>query len=79
MSGDQDKRIEKAAEHLGSGALKMIKAILMKHDVAITEAGEEAIEAAVKAEREACAKLCGDMVFYTGYDCAAAIRVRGSA
>ena len=85
MSGDHntnqdyDKRIEKAAEHLGSGALKMIKAILMKHDVAIIEAGQEAIEAAVKAEREACAQLCGDMVFYTGYDCAAAIRARGSA
>jgi hypothetical protein len=28
-------------------------------------------------EREACAKLCDDMVLYTGYDCAAAIRVRG--
>jgi len=79
MIGDQDKRIEKAAEHLGSGALKMIKAILMKHDVAIIEASQEAIDAAVLAEREACAKVCYDMVFYTGYDCAAAIRARGSA
>ena len=52
MSGDQDKRIEKAAEHLGSGALKMIKAILIKHDAAIIEASQEAIEAAVLAERE---------------------------
>jgi hypothetical protein len=56
MSGDhninQDKRLEKAAEHLGSGALKMIKAILMKHDAAIIEASQEAIEAAVLAERE---------------------------
>ena len=31
------------------------------------------------AEREACAKLCDDMVLYTGYDCAAAIRARGNA
>jgi len=28
-------------------------------------------------EREACAKVCDDMVLYTGYDCAAAIRARG--
>jgi hypothetical protein len=30
-------------------------------------------------EREACAKVCDDMVLYTGYDCAAAIRARGQA
>ena len=30
-------------------------------------------------EREACAKVCDDMVLYTGYDCAAAIRARGEA
>jgi hypothetical protein len=29
-------------------------------------------------EREACAKICDDMVLYTGYDCAAAIRNRGN-
>ena len=58
MSGDHNanqdygKRIDKAAEHLGAGALKMIKAILMKHDAAIIEASQEAIEAAVLAERE---------------------------
>ncbi len=79
MNQDYGKRIDKAAEHLGSGALKMIKAILMKHDAAIIEASQEAIDAAVLAEREACAKVCYDMVFYTGYDCAAAIRARGSA
>jgi hypothetical protein len=32
----------------------------------------------IAAEREACAKLCDDMVLYTGYDCAAAIRARGN-
>jgi len=79
MNQDYGKRIDKAAEHLGSGALKMIKVILMKHDAAIIEASQEAIDAAVLAEREACAKVCYDMVFYTGYDCAAAIRARGSA
>jgi hypothetical protein len=29
------------------------------------------------AEREACAKVCDEMVLYTGFDCAAAIRARG--
>ena len=93
MSGDhnmnQDKRIEKAAEHLGSGALKMIKAILMKHDAAIIEASQEAIEAAVLAEREACAKVCDEIVArYRHADdapemvaanwCADGVRARGS-
>jgi len=27
-------------------------------------------------EREACAKVCDEMVLYTGYDCAGAIRAR---
>jgi hypothetical protein len=78
------KRIDKAAEHLGSGALKMIKAILIKHDAAIIEASQEAIEAAVLAEREACAKVCDDIdAEYGGEDvlatwCAKAIRARGS-
>ena len=57
MKQDYEKRIDKFAEHLGAGALKMIKAILMKHDAAIIEASQEAIDAAVLAEREACAKL----------------------
>ncbi len=49
--------IDKAAEHLGANALKMIKLILLKHDAAIIEASQEAIVAAVLAEREACAKV----------------------
>ena len=52
MKQDYEKRIDKFAEHLGAGALKMIKAILMKHDAAIIEASQEAIDAAVLAERE---------------------------
>jgi len=59
---DYGKRIDKAAEHLGSGALEMIKAILIKHDAAIIEASQEAIDAAVLAEREACAKVCDEIV-----------------
>ena len=39
---------------------------------------EAAIADAVAAEREACAVLCEDMVLYTGYDCAASIRARGT-
>lgn len=64
MSGDHnanqdyDKKINAAAEHLGAGALKMIKAILLKHDAAIIEASQEAIEAAVAAEREAIMEIC---------------------
>ena len=95
MSGDHNanqdygKRIDKAAEHLGAGALKMIKAILMKHDAAIIEASQEAIEAAVLAEREACAKVCDEIVArYRHADdapemvaanwCADGVRARGS-
>jgi len=85
MSGDQDKRIEKAAEHLGSGALKMIKAILIKHDAAIIEASQEAIEAAVLAEREEIAsefeKLHESVRHLNNYWLHAAkyVRARGSA
>lgn len=53
-----DKKIREAAEHLGENALWLIKQILIKHDAAILEASKEAIEAAVKAEREECAKVC---------------------
>ncbi len=53
--------IDKAAEHLGANALKMIKLILLKHDAAIIEASQEAIEAAVLEERKACKKIAVDM------------------
>jgi len=79
--------IDKAAEHLGANALKMIKLILLKHDAAIIEASQEAIEAAVLAEREACAKVCDEMEVSDSYQgnfqgsagCAKAIRARGRA
>ena len=71
------------------GALKLIKQILTKHDAAIIEASQEAIETAVLAEREACAKVCDEIVArYRHADdapemvaanwCAQAIRARGS-
>ncbi len=53
--------IDKAAEHLGANALKMIKLILLKHDAAIIEASQEAIDAAVLEEREACKKIAVEM------------------
>lgn len=55
---DYDKRLAEASKTLGAGALKMIGLILQKHDAAVIEASVEAIEAAVRAEREACAKIC---------------------
>lgn len=39
---------------------------------------DTAYQAGAATEREACARLCDDMVLYTGYDCASAIRARGS-
>jgi uncharacterized membrane protein len=78
--------IDKAAEHLGAGALKMIKLILQKHDAAVIEASMEAIEQARKEEREACANLAEDMANTAAHmnktwrngclDVAAEIRVR---
>jgi len=89
INQDYDKRLDKAAEHLGAGALKLIKQILAKHDAAIIEASQEAIEAAVLAEREACAKVCDEIVArYRHADdapemvaanwCADGVRARGS-
>jgi hypothetical protein len=77
--------IDKAAEHLGANALKMIKLILLKHDAAIIEASQEAIEAAVRKEREACAKVADlvaceiDDTNGTATYISAVIRARGNA
>ena len=77
-----DKKIREAAEHLGENALWLIKQILIKHDAAILEASKEAIEAAVKAEREECAAICDRFqardVGMQPAECAAAIRERGN-
>jgi hypothetical protein len=56
----------------------LTKALMQSHKEAMMMRFENTrIDKAVKAEREACAKICDDMVLYTGYDCATAIRARG--
>lgn len=74
-----DKRLAEASKALGANALKMISLVLQKHDAAVIEASMEAIEAAVLAEREACAKECWEFYSVEGIaqKCNAAIRARG--
>jgi hypothetical protein len=50
---NDEQRMREAAEYLGENVMKMFKAILMKHDRAVIEAGFEA----VMAERERCASI----------------------
>jgi hypothetical protein len=47
----------------------------------LTKALKHKLEAAVLAEREACAKVCDDLVLhqYSASGCAAAIRARGES
>ena len=75
---DYDKRLAEASKTLGANALKMIGLILQKHDAAVIEASMEAIEAAVLAEREACAAICDRFAERDMHpaECAAAIRAR---
>jgi hypothetical protein len=72
----EDEKRE-AAAYLGENVLWLIEQILIKHNIAIIEASKEAIDAAVKKEREECAKLCDDLASYSKYECAEAIRARG--
>ncbi len=41
---------------------------------ALQQVANEVAQETQAAERERCARLCDDMVLYTGYDCATAIR-----
>lgn len=62
--------------------IEMIKAIMLKHEMAVIEVMRElyeAKEAAVLAEREACAVLCEQSDRYRGSYFAAKIRERGQA
>jgi putative heme iron utilization protein len=62
--------------------IEMIKAIMLKHELAVIEVMRElheSREAAVRAEREACAKLCEDGIVKGGEVFAAKIRLRGQA
>jgi hypothetical protein len=50
---------------------------ILSDTLVVSQRNVEAMVALARAdEREACAKVCDDMVLYTGYDCAAAIRAR---
>ena len=42
----------------------------------LNQAWMKVVEESIEKEREACAVLCNDMVLYTGFDCANAIRNR---
>jgi len=66
--------------------IEMIKAIMLKHELAVIEVMRELHEsrdAAVRAEREACAKVCDELsdkhTWEGSYadECAQAIRARG--
>ena len=60
--------------------IEMIKAIMLKHELAVIEVMRElheAKEAAVRAEREACAKVCEDDFGNGALNLADAIRARG--
>lgn len=75
-----EKKLRQAATYLGENVMWLIEQVLVKHNMAIIEASKEAIDAAVLAEREACAQVCdalGDeFADANPADCADAIRTR---
>jgi hypothetical protein len=75
-------KIDEVREHFDSVGCGTIYKTAGEGRVPLTAAHRpdvDAMIALVRAdEREACAKVCDDMVLYTGYDCAAAIRARGN-
>ena len=76
---DQNKA---AAMAMIEKPIEMIKAIMLKHELAVIEVMRElheSREAAVRAEREACARLCEDGIIKGGEVFAAKIRARGQA
>ena len=78
---DADKN-KAAALAMIEKPIEMIKAIMLKHELAVIEVMRElheSREAAVRAEREACAKLCEDGIIKGGEVFAAKIRSRGQA
>jgi putative heme iron utilization protein len=80
---DQNKA---AAMAMIEKPIEMIKAIMLKHELAVIEVMRElheSREAAVRAEREACAKVCEKLdqrddihPDHVALECAAAIRTR---
>lgn len=74
---DQNKA---AAMAMIDKPVEMIKAIMLKHELAVIEVMRElheSREAEVRAEREACAKMCETFYNHEAKDCAEAIRARG--
>lgn len=77
---DADKN-KAAALAMIEKPIEMIKAIMLKHELAVIEVMRElheSREAAVRAEREACARLCEDGIIKGGEVFAAKIRARGN-
>ena len=79
---DQNKA---AAMAMIEKPIEMIKAIMLKHELAVIEVMRElheSREAAVRAEREACAKLCdkynSDPLVFVSVEIAKEIRARGN-
>ena len=78
---DQNKA---AAMAMIEKPIEMIKAIMLKHELAVIEVMRElheSREAAIRAEREACAKVCEERSHRSddmGAICAAAIRARNN-
>lgn len=76
---EQDKT-KAAAMAMIEKPIEMIKAIMLKHELAVIEVMRElheAKEAAVRAEREACAEIAAWILKMPQNDVSAAIRARG--
>ena len=77
-ANDQNKA---AAMAMIETPMELIKAIILKHELAVIEVMRElheSLEVAVRAEREACAKVVEDMDVQHPKHIAAAIRARGT-
>ena len=81
------QKLREHAESFGAPALDLIKEILIRHDMSSLTACKEAVDAAVLAEREACAKQCENVqaaftaqnmgsAALASYSCAEIIRAR---
>ena len=81
---NETDRNKAAAMAMIEKPIEMIKAIMLKHDIAVIEVMRElheSREAAVRAEREACAKLCDELAKSRNpvhAESAKAIRARGN-
>lgn len=81
----EQEKIKAAANAMIETPMDMIRAILLKHEQAVIEVMcelHESREAAVRAEREACAAICDSFqardVGMQPAECAGAIRARGN-